>query len=202
MVLLGHNGAGKTTLINLLLGFYTDTTQHPFLGDFELFLKKRAINLGRYAYAPETALMEYELNALDYFRLTASIHGTKDYDPGTLMTRVSLEVDPKKPIKHYSKGMRQRLMLALALMSDPETIILDEPTSGLDPYAKAAIEELILELARDHRLVLSTHSLDLAARLGDEVCILRHGKIVFEGRVEERQILDTLMLRYRPEKIL
>lgn len=201
MVLLGHNGAGKTTLLNYLLGFYTNSRQHPYLPAFESLVEKLKRSLGRYAYAPEAVSLDYELNATDYFRVMASIHGCKEYDQERLLERVALDVDPKKPIKHYSKGMKQRLMLALALLPDPDTLILDEPMSGLDPYGRAAIEELIVELAHSHRFVLSTHSLDLAEKLGDEVGILRQGRVVYEGVVEDRGMLDSLMARFRPEQI-
>ena len=201
MVLLGHNGAGKTTLINYLLGFYTDCRQHPYLLTFKAFVERKGLELGHYAFTPEGAFLDYEWNASDYFKLMASIHNIKAYEPDALLQKVALAVDPKKPIKHYSKGMKQRLMLALALLPEPETIVMDEPTSGLDPYGKAAIEDLITELGRSHRLILSTHSLDLAERLEDEVCILRKGEVVYEGEVSDRQMLDSLVMRYRPEQI-
>ena len=199
--MLGHNGAGKTTLINYLLGFYTDCGQHPYLPGFKVFVERKRLQLGHYAFVPEAAFLDYEWSASDYFRLMASLHGLKKYDPEEFLQRVALAVDLNKPIKYYSKGMKQRLMLALALLPGPETILLDEPTSGLDPYGKAAIEALILELSQKHRLILSTHSLDLAEQLGDEVCILRQGEIVYEGKVADRQVLDSLVARYRPEQI-
>lgn len=199
MVLLGHNGAGKTTLLNYITGLYGACGQHPFLPALKPFAERLREGLGHYAYSPESAYLDYESSATDYFRLMASVHGCGEYDQPGLLQRVGLEVEPDKPIKHYSKGMKQRLMLALALLPDPDTLILDEPTSGLDPYGRAAVEALLLELARSHRLILSTHSLDLAAQLGDEVCILRHGEVVFEGRVDERFVLESLMHRYRPE---
>ena len=201
MVLLGHNGAGKTTLINYLVGFYTDCGQHPYLPALKDFVERKALSLGHYAFTPEAAFLEHEWSASDYFRLMASIHRIETYDPEHYLQKVALAVDLKKPVKFFSKGMKQRLMLALALLPDPETIILDEPTSGLDPYGKAAIEALILELSQSHRLILSTHSLELAERLGDEICILRQGDVVYEGRVSDRYDLEALVERYRPEVI-
>ena len=202
MVLLGHNGAGKTTLLNYILGFYTDVTQHPFLPAFKAFLENKGFLVDEYAYTPEAAFLDPELSAQDYFKLLASIRGITDYDMAALLKRVALDVDPHRLVKHYSKGMKQRLMLALALLSNPKTVILDEPTEGLDPYGKEAIEALILELAQTHRVIISTHSLGLAARLKDEVWILRHGEVVYEGRIVDRTELESLMERYRPEHIL
>ncbi len=201
IVLLGHNGAGKTTLLHCMLGFYADTAQHPFLPGFNTFLSRKEIGLGKTAYAPEAAYLDHELNARDYFTLVASLHGMgRDETPGVLR-RVALDVELEKPIKEYSTGMKQRLLLALALLPMPDTIILDEPTNGLDPYGQEVIEELILELAQTQQLILSTHSLDLAYRLGGEVWILRQGEVVYDGRVGSRHELDTLVRRYRPGTI-
>jgi ABC-2 type transport system ATP-binding protein len=202
MVLLGHNGAGKTTLINYILGFYADISQHPFLPEFHAFLEKKEFSAARCAYVPESPALDTELNAKNYFTLFGAINGKSGYDPKALMERVMLDVPLNRPIKRYSKGMKQRLMLALALLADPETIILDEPTSGLDPYGKEMIEAMITELAQTHRLIVSTHSLDLAFRLKEEIWILQNGRVVFDGNVASLGELEVLMTRYRPEELL
>lgn len=199
MVLIGHNGAGKSTLIHYLLNFYTNLSQHPFLAHFstevEQFYNKKI------GYAPEAALLELSMSANDYFVMMSAIKGIKRFDANAALQEVFLEVDLNLAIKHYSKGMRQRLLLALAIMGEPELIILDEPTSGLDPFGQEAVEQLILSLKQRYELVICTHSLKLAFELDEEIWILQEGKIVYKGRVASRNELETLFKAYQPKRL-
>lgn len=201
MVLLGHNGAGKTTLIHYLLGFYRDISQHPFLPHFKSELDARGVVLGNTAYVPESSHFDPQMRARDYFRLIGGITKAPDVAQRVLMERVALSIDPARPISEYSKGMKQRLALALALVGNPESIVLDEPTSGLDSFGEAVVRELIVDLAKTHRLILSTHSLSLAAALNDEVWVLRQGRIVHIGPSNDEAALRELLLSYPPEQI-
>jgi len=202
MVLLGHNGAGKTTLIQYLLGFYTDISQHPFLPGFSRYINKKKIEIRDYSYAPEAALIDHEMSANDYFKMMAGIKGVSNVDVDLLLKKVSLDIDKNIAIKKYSKGMKQRLLLAFALIGEPEYLMLDEPTSGLDPYGKEAIEELLFSLKNDHKFIISTHSLELALRLEDDIWILKKGDVAFEGKVSDMDELKVLVNRYKPEQIL
>ncbi len=199
MILLGHNGAGKSTFINFCLGFYKSIKDHPFLPNFVDFLPK--LNKKDIGYAPEAALLDLNMSAMDYFTLMADLRGVKDFNPKVLLKSVALEVELDIPIKKYSKGMKQRLLLAIALLGNPKTLILDEPTSGLDPFGRAEIEKLLLKLKEKHSFIISTHSLELAMELKDEVWILKEGEIVYRGYPKNLDELKNLFFRYRPKSI-
>ncbi|MEF3191688.1 MAG: ATP-binding cassette domain-containing protein, partial [Campylobacterales bacterium] len=115
--------------------------------------------------------------------------------------RVGLRAAPDQKIASYSKGMKQRLLLALALVGDPQILVLDEPTSGLDPFGREEIEALLLGLAKNHQLIISTHSLDLACRLEAEVIILKEGDVAWRGRPKSQQELVTLFRNCRPKEL-
>ncbi len=199
MILLGHNGAGKSTFINYLLGFYSKLSDHPFLPHFKDHLPN--IDKKDIGYAPEAALLDLNMSAMDYFKMMAVLRDVKDFDPYVLLKSVALEVELNTPIKKYSKGMKQRLLLAIALLGKPKTLILDEPTSGLDPFGRAEIEKLLITLKKEHSFIISTHSLELALALEDEIWILKEGKIEFKGYPKDINELEALLFRYRPEKI-
>lgn len=199
MTLLGHNGAGKSTLIAYLMGFYNRLEHHPFLPHFAQLIQP--LDRARVGYAPESPWLEESASANDYFALMAPLKGAKTYDLAALFERVGLKADPKAPIRTYSKGMKQRLLLALALLGDPETLVLDEPTSGLDPFGREEVESLLIDLAREKRLIVSTHSLELAWRLGSEVWILKEGIVAHQGCFESFEALKERFFALRPARI-
>jgi len=199
MILVGNNGAGKSTFINYLLGFYNSEKDHPFLPNFKDYLLN--IDKNDLGYAPEAALLDLNMSAMDYFKMMASLREVKEFDPKELLKSVALEVDLKMPIKKYSKGMKQRLLLAIALLGKPKILVLDEPTSGLDPFGRLEIEKLLIKLKKDHSYIISTHSLDLALALEDEIWILKEGRVEYRGYPKDIDELEELLLRYRPEKI-
>ncbi|WP_281951442.1 ABC transporter ATP-binding protein [Nitrosophilus kaiyonis] len=199
MILLGHNGAGKSTFINYLLGFYVDIKDHPFLVNFKDHLLD--IDKKDLGYAPEAALLDLNMSAQDYFNMMAKLREVKEFDPIELLKSVALEVELDMPIKKYSKGMKQRLLLAIALLGKPKTLVLDEPTSGLDPFGRLEIEKLLIKLKNSHDFIISTHSLDLAMALEDEVWILKEGKIEYKGYPKDIDELEELLLMYRPKRI-
>ncbi|MDR1450965.1 MAG: ABC transporter ATP-binding protein [Helicobacteraceae bacterium] len=199
MTLLGHNGAGKSTLISYVLGFYNNVRQHPFLPHFAEHVEP--LDRREVGYAPEAAWLAEKARAIDYLALTANLRGGKSYDTAALFDRVGLRADPKKPIKTYSKGMKQRLLLAIALLGEPMTLVLDEPTSGLDPFGREEIESLLVDLAKTHKLIVCTHSLELARKLGDEVWILCEGKIACKRRFDSIEELEETFFRLRPSQV-
>lgn len=199
MTLLGHNGAGKSTLIGYLLGFYNRLEQHPFLPHFAELIAP--LDRRESGYAPESPWLEESSSANDYLKLMAPLKGVKTYNAAALFDRVGLKADLKAPIRTYSKGMKQRLLLAIALLGDPETLILDEPTSGLDPFGRDEVEALLLELAKNHRLIISTHSLELAWKLDQEVWILCEGRVAHRGRFESFEALKNRFFELRPARI-
>lgn len=199
MTLLGHNGAGKSTLISYILGFYNRLDQHPFLPHFAEHIEP--LDRREVGYAPEAAWLTGKARAADYLALMANLRGKKSYDTAQLFDRVGLRADPKKPIKTYSKGMKQRLLLAIALLGEPKTLVLDEPTSGLDPFGREEIESLLVGLAKTHALIVCTHSLELAHKLGDETWILCEGKIVCKKRFDAIEELEKTFFALRPSRV-
>lgn len=194
--LLGHNGAGKTTLINYMLGFFTDKRQHPFLPHFSEHFQ--TLSLKTCGYAPEAAYIDSELSAQDYFNMLKKVRGGSE-DLEVLLKKVRLQIDPKKPIKTYSKGMKQRFLLALSLIGSPKILVLDEPTSGLDPFGNKLIGELLLELNTKHDIIVSTHNIELAFALKNRITILKGGKVVENRFFDSLEELKKSLLTHRPE---
>ena len=185
LILLGHNGAGKSTLIRWLLGFYPDSSQHPFL---EKWQKIPQLDLNGLGFVPELPWLDHNLTGGDQFRLFARLKNVSltHIEMCGLLDRTGLEHDVLgKPLKKYSKGMKQRLMLAIALIGKPHTLLLDEPLSGLDPFGHRQIIDLLLELKSTCRLILSTHNLQDAWTLGDEIWLLQQGNFVYQGEKPE-----------------
>ncbi len=198
MILLGHNGAGKSTLINFYLGFYPSKDSHPYLE--KLTKEASAIDLSSVGYAPEAALLEGGLSASDYFELLAANRQVCGYDIKAELLKVGLQIDKHQKINKYSKGMKQRLLLSLALFGDPKTVILDEPTSGLDPFGRIEIEEYLLGIRREREFIISTHSLEFAYRFEQEIWILADGEVRYKGRPDSLESLRELFFANRPKE--
>jgi len=192
LTLLGHNGSGKSTLIKYILGFYPTPESHPYLPNLSKSIEH--IDTSSIGYAPESALLSQNATAQEYIELISSIKKTKN-NPDELLKKVSLDVPKNLPIRKYSKGMKQKLLLALALIGDPKTLVLDEPTSGLDLFNTKEIENLLLELNKNHALIISTHSMNLAANLKNEIWILSKGEIFFRGRLETKDEIEQKLLK-------
>jgi ABC-2 type transport system ATP-binding protein len=171
---MGSNGAGKTTFINYLISFYTSKDQHPFLDNFQDI---EPLERGEFGFSPEVSLLDYNLSARDYISMMGYIRDVK-VDVEELLKSVHLDVNPDHRVGSYSKGMRQRLSLLLALIGEPEHIVLDEPTSGLDIEGEKVITEILKESRDKFKYIISTHSPRLAVELEDEVWLFKKGKIV------------------------
>lgn len=200
MTLLGHNGAGKSTLIGYLLGFFTNENQHPFLPHFATLVK--TLDLSTVGYAPEASYLEESANLKEYFELMCKLKNSTGCKIEPLLDRVALDVDMKLPIRSYSKGMKQRLLLALALIGNPKTLVLDEPTSGLDPFGRDAIDELLLDLIKSHQIIISTHSLELAYKLNQECWILQNGVVKTRKIFTTLEDLKAEFYRHKPDVLL
>src|SRR6266566_4071170 len=196
--LLGPNGSGKTTTIKLLLGLLFPTDGDAFVfGKPAADVKKNE----RIGYLPEESYLYRFLNAeetLDFygrlFDMPASRRRSKSQE---LIEMVGLARDKKRILKEYSKGMRQRIGLAQALINDPELIILDEPTSGLDPLGTAWMKRLIIELRdKGKTILMCSHRLEDVQQICDRIAILNEGELQELGEVSQL-LLDVLRLELR-----
>src|SRR5438874_6076917 len=183
--LLGPNGSGKTTTIKLLLGLLFPTGGDAFVfGEPAAKVEKNE----RIGYLPEESYLYRFLNAeetLDsYGRLFDIDPEVRKRRAAELIHMVGLSADKKRILKEYSKGMRQRIGLAQALINDPELIILDEPTSGLDPLGTRWMKDLIIDLRKKGKTVLMcSHRLEDVQDICDRIAILYDGELQEFGRV-------------------
>ena len=177
---LGPNGAGKTTTVRMLTGVITaDEGNASILGYKAGSLKAKQVT----GVVPEMANAYADLSAWDNVMLMAELYGipaSVARERGTsLMQEMGLYPRKDSLVKTYSKGMKQRLILCLALISDPEVLFLDEPTSGLDVQSARLIKNLLQSLnAKSETIFLTTHDMDEANQLCDRVAIINKGKIV------------------------
>ncbi|RTZ95094.1 MAG: ABC transporter ATP-binding protein [Deltaproteobacteria bacterium] len=182
--LLGPNGAGKTTTLRMLTGFLkpTDGTvkiKNISIDENPLEIKKLI------GYLPESAPLYHEMLVYDYLNFVADIRqinsGKKETRIRELANLCGLNKVMHKPIAVLSKGYKQRVGLAHAILGDPEILILDEPTSGLDPNQIVEIREIIRRIGREKTVILSTHILSEAEATCDRIMIIHQGRIVADG---------------------
>ncbi|RLE17489.1 MAG: ABC transporter ATP-binding protein [Acidobacteria bacterium] len=186
--LLGPNGAGKTTTLRVLTGYLPPTDGTIRVGENDIRSDTLSIK-GKIGYLPESAPLYQNMLVYDYLMDVAAIRGIT---PDRRMARVrelasicALENVMHKAIHELSKGYRQRVGLAHAMMSDPEILVLDEPTSGLDPNQIIEIREIIKEVGKEKTVIFSTHILSEAEATCDRIVIIHKGKIVADGATEE-----------------
>ncbi len=185
--LLGPNGAGKTTTLRMLTGFLRPTSGTIRVKDYRIDEHPLEIKtiLG---YLPESAPLYHDMLVFDYLNYVASIRKIeKDKKISRLRELADLcginEV-MHRPIGELSKGYKQRVGLAHAMMNDPEILVLDEPTSGLDPNQIVEIRDIIKEIGKTKTIIISTHILSEVEATCDRVVILNQGKIAADGTTE------------------
>lgn len=184
---LGPNGAGKTTTMNVLLGFIPPTSGSAALFGIDV---RQPIARQRIGYLPELTYYYKFLTAEELLRFYAKLFGLSraetDLRIGKLIALVELEHAAKRPIKTYSKGMRQRVGLAQALINNPDLLILDEPTSGLDPLGRMKVREIIQRLKNEGKTVFfSSHEMGEVETVCDHVAILHQGELKATGVVAD-----------------
>ena len=179
---LGPNGAGKTTTMRILTGFMPPTSGRAIVAGHDVFSNSMEVRR-RVGYLPENVPLYRDMTALGYLKFIAAIRGLRDGERRAReeLERVDLLERANSRIRTLSKGMRQRVGLAQALIHDPDVLILDEPTIGLDPFQVLELRELVRALGRDHTVLFSTHILSEAEQICDRVIIIDRGEIMAEG---------------------
>ena len=199
MGFLGLNGSGKTTSIKILMGLAkADRGAVRLLGKRMPDLE----TLARVGYMPENASYYKFLNAEELLTFYSRLNGTGDRSQRKrirhLVARVGLEMESRRRLKSYSKGMLQRIGFAAALLNDPEVLILDEPLSGLDPRGRKIVKDMIFELNEGGcTIFFSSHIMPDVEALCTEVVVLSDGVVNFRGRPEELTIRDILTYQIR-----
>jgi ABC-2 type transport system ATP-binding protein len=191
--ILGPNGAGKTTTMRILTGFMPPSEGTVTIDGLDVARDSLAVR-ERVGYLPERVPLYPDMTVEGYVAFWARLRGVKDVSAQVKQSleRVNLFDRRKSLVGKLSKGMKQRLGLAQALVHDPQVIILDEPTIGIDPQQVIEVRAAVRELGRAHTVLFSTHILSEAEQVCDRVIILNRGEIVAEGRPDE--------LRHRLQK--
>ncbi len=201
---LGPNGAGKTTTMKIITCYMPPNSGSVVVDNLDIAEYSMEVRK-KIGYLPETNPLYYDMNVLDYLEYSAQLHGLKG---GAVQHRMKemvhvcgLEEVRHKDIGELSKGYRQRVGLAQAMIHDPDVLIMDEPTSGLDPNQIVEIRNLIKQLGRAKTVILSTHILSEVQATCNRVLIINEGKIVADGTPEQLQRdfqgAETLTLELR-----
>jgi ABC-2 type transport system ATP-binding protein len=182
---LGPNGAGKSTTMRILTGSLGATSGRALVGGVDVLEKPKAVKK-IVGYLPEVPPLYTEMTVQGFLHFCAQIKGVADRDKAVarVIEQTGLAGVAHRLIEHLSKGYRQRVGLAQALVHSPQVLILDEPTSGLDPAQRVEIRELLRELAGEVTVVLSTHVLSEVEAICKRVIIIDRGRIVAQDTVE------------------
>jgi ABC-2 type transport system ATP-binding protein len=174
---LGPNGAGKSTTIKILTGQLTPKSGHARVLGVDTTKDDPGIQ-AQIGVCFEEKNLYTSMSAVENLRFHASLFGIRNLDADRLLSRVGLADRARDRVQKYSKGMRQRLMMARALVNTPKVLLLDEPTDGLDPVSSQAIRKLIKEeAARGAAVLLTTHDMSEADELSDRVAFINEGKL-------------------------
>lgn len=198
--LLGPNGAGKTTTMRLITGFLAPTSGTVTINGINVVSDPVKVKQ-QIGYLPENNPLFTEMLVSEYLEFSCRIKKITKADQKTAVSKVVLETGIKevyfRPINELSKGYRQRVGLAQALIGDPSILIFDEPTEGLDPNQRVEIRELIRDLGHDKTVILSTHVMQEVTAVCGRIIIINKGKIVADGKSEEIQKQKTGLRRMR-----
>lgn len=196
---LGPNGAGKSTTMNMITGFIEPTEGHIIVNGNDIS-KKATKAKKQIGYMPENVPLYQELTVKEFVNYMAELKRVdrkqRKLQAEEILKETGLEEVQNKLIKNLSRGYKQRVSLAGALMGKPDVLILDEPTVGLDPKQIIEIRNLIKELGKSHTVILSTHILSEVSQICEKVIIINHGKIVaidtpehLEEKTKENNVL-------------
>jgi ABC-2 type transport system ATP-binding protein len=199
---LGPNGAGKTTTMRVITGYMPATSGTVKVAGYDIFDDSYEVRK-RIGYLPENPPLYNDMTVITYLRFVGRIRGIPKAELGDSVDRVlrtcGLAEVTDRVIGHLSKGYRQRVGLAQALIHNPGVLVLDEPTLGLDPRQIIEIRRLIQELAGERTVILSTHILPEVTQLCDKVVIINEGKIAIEDtlvNLTQNMTLEQVFLHY------
>lgn len=202
---LGPNGAGKSTTMKMLTGFLSPSSGEAKIAGFNIADDRLAAS-EKLGYLPENGPLYAEMTPESLLRYMGEVRGLHGVALAERMDWVSgkcsLAEVWRKPISKLSRGFRQRVGMAHALLHDPEVLILDEPTSGLDPNQVQGVRDLILELSRNKTILLSTHILQEVRAVCSRVVLINNGRVVFDGDTSELGASEVEMETAFREKTL
>lgn len=198
--LLGENGAGKSTTMNIVTGYISADEGEVLIDGIDL-LKKPKPAKQRIGYLPEQPPLYDKMTVYEYLIFAGELKGLRRQAAGKEAARVmeltNLTERKNMLIRHLSKGYKQRVGLAQALMADPALLILDEPMVGLDPNQMIEMRNLIRSLSDDHTVILSSHILSEIESVCDHIIILSHGKLIAENEVKKLETENSNHSRLR-----
>ncbi|NAY92340.1 gliding motility-associated ABC transporter ATP-binding subunit GldA [Muricauda sp. JGD-17] len=202
---LGPNGAGKSTMMRILTTYYKADTGTAEVNGFDVLTAERDVqkSLG---YLPEHNPLYLDMYVREYLAFHAEVHGISKTMINDIIEQTGLTPESYKKIGQLSKGYRQRVGLAAALLHDPEVLILDEPTTGLDPNQLMEIRKLIREIGKHKTILLSTHIMKEVEEICDRVIIINKGKLVADKKLDElretKEQIIVVEFDYRVEEML
>ena len=193
---LGPNGAGKSTMMKVLTCFIPPTSGEAFVCDYDV--SEQSIDVRKnVGYLPEHNPLYLDMYIKEYLEFIAGLHQLKNIPQriAEMIEITGLQAEQKKKIGALSKGYRQRVGLAQALIHDPKVLILDEPTTGLDPNQLTEIRNLIIEIGKEKTVIFSTHIMQEVEAVCDRVIIINKGKIVADDETKNIQSnIETQLL--------
>ena len=195
--LLGHNGAGKTTIMKMMTGFLEPTSGSILIDGLDI-TENRTAAQKKIGYLPENCPLYPEMTIIEYLDYVASLHGldesSRNQTIAQVIGRTDLAGKALQPIATLSRGYRQRVGVAQAILHNPDILILDEPTNGLDPTQIQHMRRLITELAKHSTIIISTHILQEVQAICDRVIIIRDGRKVLDSRLDALQDYSKLIV--------
>ena len=192
--LLGHNGAGKSTIMKMLTGFI-EPSEGEVLVDGMSILEEPELVRESIGYLPESPPIYPELSVLDYLFFAARMRGRQDEDEVyNALSATNLESKALEPIATLSRGFKQRVGVAQAILHRPRLLILDEPSNGLDPNQNQEMRDLIMTLAKEATVILSTHVMQEVDAICDRVLIMSAGKLTVDENLRDLRAGSSIAL--------
>lgn len=201
--LLGHNGAGKTTIMKMLSGYLEPSAGTVFFDGLALADNLKLLQQ-KIGYLPENLPVYPDMSVADYLDYAAELKGLGGTEKKAEVKRVILATDIAEkllaPIATLSRGYKQRVGVAQALLGKPRLLILDEPTNGLDPTQTLQMRELIRTIAKEATVILSTHIMQEVDAICDRVLMMRAGRLVIDAKLAELRQSQALHVKYAGDK--